>query len=473
MQSPNQHSEGFIDYYELLGLTYKASPDEIRKAYMQFIKTVHPDKLQNIAEEDRVKAEKLAQFLNQAKETLLDPAKRAEYDIQYMRSLSDAAAFASKKGFDGSRFNEYAANSSSVESMRDATRGNSKVARNGVLVLILLMSGLSILWRFVKPEDITDKPREVLRFIPAINQGEIKLSFQPRIGEVFGFSNLIALAFSDSNQQNHTLRFYESTPSRNGIEVTAPFFEIPFTSAITTITHTKSSLFIGTSSGEIFEIMIDEIAQRKVIQKLLHQFPEPVTALAVSNESPLLMIATRDKSLHFYDLKNTQLKRSFGASIYAISSLAIASHLDNEFICYANDAQIMSQRIQDGSSGKSILRSRRRLNPVASSKDWVAATGEDKIIRQIHIPTSTIRAGDPETSLILDLIYSTNGALLSAAGSDGIIRLYRRESPKKLETLSAHLGGVFRTRFSSQSDFLVSFGADSTIKFWDLIKVIE
>ncbi len=67
-----------MTYYEELGVSCDASPEEIRKAYRNTSRLLHPDHQQS-AELRRV-AEAQMRRLNHVVETLCDPAARAEYD---------------------------------------------------------------------------------------------------------------------------------------------------------------------------------------------------------------------------------------------------------------------------------------------------------------------------------------------------------------------------------------------------------
>ncbi len=63
------------DYYEILGVSRTASPDDVKKAYHQKAHQYHPDKNPGDASaEDRFKE------INEAYEILGDPQKRSEYD---------------------------------------------------------------------------------------------------------------------------------------------------------------------------------------------------------------------------------------------------------------------------------------------------------------------------------------------------------------------------------------------------------
>jgi curved DNA-binding protein len=70
-----QNLQNFRDYYEILGVTKDASYDDIRKAYRKLALQYHPDRNQGNAQA----AEKFKD-INEAKEVLLDEAKRSQYD---------------------------------------------------------------------------------------------------------------------------------------------------------------------------------------------------------------------------------------------------------------------------------------------------------------------------------------------------------------------------------------------------------
>lgn len=71
-----------INYYELLGVKKDASAEEIKKAYRMQAKKWHPD-----LNKDK-DASKISMQLNEAKEVLLDPLKRKDYD-KYLEELTN------------------------------------------------------------------------------------------------------------------------------------------------------------------------------------------------------------------------------------------------------------------------------------------------------------------------------------------------------------------------------------------------
>ena len=82
------------DFYKILGLDKKATPEEIKKKYRSLARDLHPDKNEgNTALEEKFKA------VSEAYDILSDPKKRAEYDEG--RSLFERGGFRAPQGGPG------------------------------------------------------------------------------------------------------------------------------------------------------------------------------------------------------------------------------------------------------------------------------------------------------------------------------------------------------------------------------------
>ena len=89
-----QNSTGLTDHYQLLGVSFNASEDEIRRAYRRMAMQWHPDR------NDDPAAEEMMKKINRAWEILGDPESKAEYDRGYfrLRSISAEAQLLRSRG---------------------------------------------------------------------------------------------------------------------------------------------------------------------------------------------------------------------------------------------------------------------------------------------------------------------------------------------------------------------------------------
>ncbi len=84
------------DYYKVLGVTEKASADDIKKAYRKLAVQYHPDKHPGREKE----VEGRFKEISEAYFVLSDPKKRAQYDQMRKFGGAGASNFAGAQGFD-------------------------------------------------------------------------------------------------------------------------------------------------------------------------------------------------------------------------------------------------------------------------------------------------------------------------------------------------------------------------------------
>ncbi|MGH9139059.1 MAG: J domain-containing protein [Acidimicrobiales bacterium] len=73
-------------YYETLGVSERAEPAEIRRAYLYLARRLHPDGLASAEPDDRARSERLMREVNEAWRVLGDPVRRLAYDASRRRS---------------------------------------------------------------------------------------------------------------------------------------------------------------------------------------------------------------------------------------------------------------------------------------------------------------------------------------------------------------------------------------------------
>lgn len=77
------------DYYEVLGVSKNATPEELKKAYRQKAIQYHPDRQQGKSEAEKKEAEEKFKEAAEAYDVLSNPDKRARYD-QFGHSMGNA-----------------------------------------------------------------------------------------------------------------------------------------------------------------------------------------------------------------------------------------------------------------------------------------------------------------------------------------------------------------------------------------------
>lgn len=75
----------FIDYYKILGVSFDASDEELKKAHKNLAKKYHPDIHPNLSDEEKSKLEDKLKEVNSAYEVLINKEDRASYDEAYRR----------------------------------------------------------------------------------------------------------------------------------------------------------------------------------------------------------------------------------------------------------------------------------------------------------------------------------------------------------------------------------------------------
>ncbi len=438
----------FIDLYAELGLTQNATEAEIRRAYMERIKEVHPDRLQNASEQERRHAEQKSQRLNQAKEILLNPEKRFVYDNLYREKLAEAANAASEYGYDGRRYNEYAQDIERFRAERNETLKAQWRFRPLIVLLIVIMGGLSILWRLVKPEQLADftRPEELITLADPIYTFKLSAqAFELAIAE-----NTCWVATEDKQVQ----ALSKGNPTK-------PVQTIPLTEPPLTMAEKNGMLAIGSRNGTLNLIELNDHMKSKSIQA----HSSAISTVQFSPVSDEVMTGSWDKTVRVWNsITGEQLRTRLGIAFPIYSATFEAT---GQSIAFTNDAQAMLWNWKDGTM-KLLTQHKRRIFALAAVGEWMATAGEDRVIKLIHFKTNSVRT--IEDAVAVKLAYRPDGKLLAAAGQDGRVRIYNAENGQKLEVIDAHRFRANAVKFSPDGKELYTAGADSTVKIWDLRK---
>ena len=118
----------FKDYYQILGVSKTATPDEIKKAYRKLARKYHPDL--NPGDKE---AEKRFKEINEAQEVLSDPEKRSKYDQfgQYWQQAAAGTPPGARMGVDGFDFGQYGSFDDFIDELLGRFGGTSSRSSTG------------------------------------------------------------------------------------------------------------------------------------------------------------------------------------------------------------------------------------------------------------------------------------------------------------------------------------------------------
>lgn len=75
----------FVDYYRILGVTFGATEEQLKNAYRNLAKRLHPDTFKGQMSKEREEELTIRfKYVNEAYHILIDKEKRAKYDVEYI-----------------------------------------------------------------------------------------------------------------------------------------------------------------------------------------------------------------------------------------------------------------------------------------------------------------------------------------------------------------------------------------------------
>ncbi len=201
----------------------------------------------------------------------------------------------------------------------------------------------------------------------------------------------------------------------------------------------------------------------------------PVTSLAFSPASTHLATGSSDSLIIVWDVAAGTLVRAMrGEDDGGVRALAF--HPDGERVAAGYEAG--TARVWNFVTGASLLRQFEHNNPVNAvafvpDGSAFATAGQGGIIvlqnSASGIPIISFdaeydTAGQPVP--VNDIAISPDGELIAAAKANGVARIWDGET--LIATLPGHTGAVTAVAFDANGTRLVTAGADSSAKVWDL-----
>lgn len=88
-------------HYETLGVADGAEPEEVRRAYLDLARRLHPDRWIDASAGERAEADRRMREVNEAWRVLGNPGRRVAYDVGRRRTRAASGAGASSAGVGG------------------------------------------------------------------------------------------------------------------------------------------------------------------------------------------------------------------------------------------------------------------------------------------------------------------------------------------------------------------------------------
>jgi WD40 repeat protein len=370
-------------YYEVLGVGPNAEPDALRKAYRRLARKHHPD-----VNVDPRAHENMAR-INEAFSTLIDPARRNEYD----------AALA---GGGANHEERREAKKPVVVRLRQRLQAH----KTPIYALSFapdtgkLMSSAfdnEILW-WSEEQPVSDRRTKIdagvistlrafsLDRLVAAGSGESQISFCRIEGDkVEAFKTnqeewVGALAISPDGSKIAAGSLHQMLTVTDVYTAQTLYRRLEHDDAVTAVAWTGDSRLIA-SGGADAKICIWD-AQSGSLISTLKQVRSTVTSMAFSSNGKYLVAAAVDLSIRVFDLSTGELVKMMYGHTKPVEEMAF--HPNNWLFASASrDGSVGLWNAAKGIGNVRIEASNRPINCVSFSPDGkrLAAGGQDKLVR--------------------------------------------------------------------------------------------
>ncbi|MBW4659755.1 MAG: AAA-like domain-containing protein [Drouetiella hepatica Uher 2000/2452] len=214
-----------------------------------------------------------------------------------------------------------------------------------------------------------------------------------------------------------------------------------------------------------------------------------VVSIRFSPDGQTIASASHDRTIKLWRVADGRLLKTLSGHSNRVNSIAFSS--DGQMIASASaDGTLRLWQVKDGrllrtfptcvSTEKSCQGHKGEVLGVSFHPDGtiLASAGEDKRIKFWSTKGLLLRTiegckeGDKNAgncrghyALVQGLSFSPNGKFLVSAGADSTVRLWKSNGTW-IKTLNSHLDVVKNVNFSSDGRFFATASSDSTIKLW-------
>ena len=150
------------------------------------------------------------------------------------------------------------------------------------------------------------------------------------------------------------------------------------------------------------------------------------------------------------------------------------------------DSAVIVWDVQTGKERSRFVEQQQGITSVVYSPDghFLAATGNAGPIHLWHVPSGKlVRRCQGHVGAVQSAVFSADGKILYSAGTDGTIRMWetrlaevkgdpkgwKAELVQELLPHQGHVGGIRQIAFSSDSQTVLTYGGDRTVRRWDQV----
>jgi WD40 repeat protein len=212
---------------------------------------------------------------------------------------------------------------------------------------------------------------------------------------------------------------------------------------------------------------VRQLSVTPVNSRVLSNQNDAITALTIAPNGIDLASASRDNTVQFWNLRNSQplgtIDDSATAVAFSPDSHMLASGMSDNSI---NLWDVASGNVLGTMTGHSGTVAAIAFSPDGHS---LASASWDQTVKLWDVASShLLRTLSGHTGRVLSLAYAPDGRTLASAGADGTIRLWDTEQGTELRVLKGHSQAVNSIAISTDGRTLASGSDDRTICLWDL-----
>lgn len=463
-------------YYEILGLPFNASADDIKQAYRNLAKKWHPDRFVNDVQQQREAEAKFKEIIiayESLKNNLNNPSPR-DNSVNVSSEKFTQRNFAEVFYRKGTEYAEKELYQEAVKEFSDAIHFDPEFLE-AYQYRGFILSKLGFENRakadFTKADFLKYGERSTQDNNQAKSQEnppKPSISWLKLQGNIKYFKNITTLAVNKNNQ----IFAYGSNDS------TIQIWNVTSNQMVTTLNGNSFLVYDFLWSKDAKYLLCacsdQKIRRWDIINKKLEILGtkktwhnSKVLALALSPDGKTLISGGADKTVKIWLLNSQSDPLTLTGYSTEINSIAISPD-GQYFVAGGLEPHLRIRSLETGKLIRSIKNNARVTSLVFSPDSELLAVGsEDRIIHLWHMATGQkVWSFIGHSQQISALVFTPDGQTLISGSWDKTIKFWSLASKEELGTAYEHTDKVLSLAISADGKYLISGSADKTVKIW-------